>query len=162
MPSKPAVALAACAAAASAATLLASAGSAADAARPPLTLTATFDRRSLHTTDAAPKGPSAGDVTVYSATLRRRGRIVGRLQGSTTAADPRYRGDVKTQYLTLSDGTIAIVGGGQNGAPGTVPRGTPIPDAIIGGTGRYAGAAGSVSGRDIDDTRMRMTLRFTR
>lgn len=141
---------------------LAAGGAPAKAPPRTLTLTAVLDTQSVHTNDLAPEGPSAGDVTVYSASLRRGSRLVGRMQGQSTASDPRYRGNIKTQYLTLRDGTIAIVGGGQDGAPGTRPRGTAIPDAIAGGTGRYAGARGSVMGHDLDDRRLRLTLRFVR
>jgi hypothetical protein len=127
-----------------------------------LTLTIVQDPRAAHVADAPPKGPSAGDVYVYSATIRSGGRVVGRLEGTTTAADSKYQGDVSTQYLVLHDGTIAIVGGGQSGAPGVGRPDNRIYDAVVGGTGRYAGAGGWVGARDISDTTELMTLHFTR
>jgi hypothetical protein len=127
-----------------------------------LTLTAVLDVKATHATDVAPKGPSAGDTHVYSATLRRGGRVVGRLEGVTTAADPLYEGDVSTQYLVLTDGTVAIVGGGQSGAPGVGRPDSKIFDAIVGGTGRYAGASGWITAEDVNDTTELMTLHFTR
>jgi hypothetical protein len=133
-------------------------------ARPPrvLTLTAVIDAASVHTTDVGRKGPSAGDLTVYSATLRRGSHTVGRLEGYTVAADPRYQGDVRTAYLVLRDGTVAVVGGGQSGAPGVGRPDSRVYDAIVGGTGRYTGAGGWVGARDLNDTTQRMTLHFTR
>jgi hypothetical protein len=127
-----------------------------------LTLTSVLDPRSVQTTDVGPKGPSAGDVTVFSAALRQGKRVVGRLEGTTTAADPKYQGDVKTEYLALHGGTIAIIGGGQSGAPGVGRPDSKILDSVVGGTGRYLGARGSVSARDISDTTERITLRLTR
>jgi hypothetical protein len=127
-----------------------------------LKLTSTIDVHSVQTTDVGPSGPSAGDVSVYSATLRRGHRIVGRLEGTTTAADNRYQGDVKTEYLALHDGTIAIVGGGQSGAPGVGRPDSRILDAVVGGTGRYAGAGGSVSVKDVSDAVEVMTIRLTK
>lgn len=127
-----------------------------------LRLTATIDPHSIQTTDVGAHGPSAGDVTVYSATVRSGKTVVGRLEGATTAADPDYQGDVKTEYLALHDGTIAIVGGGQSGAPGVGRPDSKILDAVVGGTGRYVGAGGSVSVRDVSDMVMQMTLRLTK
>ena len=127
-----------------------------------LTMTVRFDPKSLHTLDLSPKGPSAGDMSVYSATLSRGGRPVGRLEGETTAADPLYQGDVSTQYLVLRDGTVAVVGGGQSGAPGVGRPDSRIFDSIVGGSGRFAGAGGWVTVKDISDSVELMTLHFTR
>jgi len=131
-------------------------------ARVSLTLKVLLDPKSAHNLDVSPKGPSAGDMAVYSATLTRGGRTVGRLEGETIAADPRYQGDVSTQYLVLGDGTVAIVGGGQSGAPGVGRPDSRIFDAIVGGSGRYAGAGGWVSVKDLSDSVELMTLHFTR
>jgi hypothetical protein len=142
---------------------LAAAGIASSSSSPStLTLVVAFDKASAHDLDVAPKGPSAGDIQVYSAALRRGGRTVGRLEGETTAADPKYQGDLSTQYLALADGTIAIVGGGQSGAPGVGRPDDKIFDSVVGGTGRYAGVGGWVSVKDISDSVEQMTLHFTR
>lgn len=122
----------------------------------------TLDPKSVHTTDYPPKGPSAGDVFVYSATLREAGHVVGRLEGSTTAADPKYRGDISTQYYVLHDGTVAVQGGGQSGAPGVGRPDSRIFDTIVGGTGDFTGVGGWVSGRDINETTEVVTLHFRR
>ena len=127
-----------------------------------LTLRVTQDPAAAHASDVSPKGPSAGDVYVYSATLRTSGHVVGRLEGTTTAADPKFQGDVSTQYLVLRDGTVAIVGGGQSGAPGVGRPDDRIYDAIVGGTGRYSGSGGWVSVKNVSDSTELMTLHFTR
>lgn len=126
-----------------------------------LILTIRFDAASAHDLDVSPKGPSVGDINVYSATLLRANRVVGRLEGETVAADPKYEGDLSTQYLALRDGTIAIVGGGQSGAPGVGRPDSRIFDSIVGGSGRYDGAGGWVSVRDLSDSVEQMTLHFT-
>jgi hypothetical protein len=126
------------------------------------TLTIVQDPGAAHVTDTPPKGPSAGDLYVYSATIRSGDQVVGRLEGTTIAADSKYQGDVSTQYLALHDGTIAIVGGGQSGAPGVGRPDNRIYDAVVGGTGRYAGAGGWVRAEDISATTELMTLHFTR
>jgi hypothetical protein len=126
-----------------------------------LILTVRFDPASAHSLDVGPKGPSVGDIHVYSATLRRAGRTVGRLEGEGIDADPKYDGVLETQYLVLDDGTIAIVGGGQSGAPGVGRPDNKIFDSIVGGSGRYAGAGGWVSVKDLSDAVEQMTLHFT-
>lgn len=155
-----AVASAAIAAVVAAGVVWAGPGSAASGARR-LTLRVRFDPGASHNTDVPPSGPSAGDTAVYSATLRKSGRVVGRLEGVTVAADNKYQGDVSTQYLVLNDGTVAIVGGGESGAPGVGRPDTRIYDAIVGGTGRYVGASGWVSVKNVSDTVEQMTLHFT-
>jgi|1186.fasta_scaffold298415_1 hypothetical protein len=127
-----------------------------------LRLRVTLDPKSTHFTDYPPKGPSVGDVFVYSATLREDGRVVGRLEGSSTAADPKYRGNISTQYYVLHDGTIAVQGGGQSGAPGVGRPDSRIFDAIVGGTGKFTGVGGWVSGRDVNETTLIVTLHLRR
>lgn len=127
-----------------------------------LRLRVTLDPKSTHTTDYAPKGPSVGDVFVYSATLRETGHVVGRLEGSNTAADPKYRGDLSNQYFVLHDGTVAVQGGGQSGAPGVGRPDSRIFDTIVGGTGRFTGVGGWVSARDINQTTEIVTLHLRR
>jgi hypothetical protein len=128
----------------------------------PLTLTIAIDPSSVHSMDLAPKGPSSGDVNVYSGTIRRSGRVAGRVEGESTDADEKYEGNISSQYLVLADGTVAIAGGGQSGAPGVGRPDSKIYDAIVGGTGRYAGEGGWVSEKDISESVEQMTLHFTR
>lgn len=123
-----------------------------------LRLRVVFDVKASHNTDVGRKGPSAGDQFVYSATLHHAGRVVGRLEGITTAADNRYQGDVTTQYFVLRDGTVAVVGGGQSGAPGVGRPDSKIYDAIVGGTGRYVDAGGWVTAHDLGPKSESVTL----
>src|SRR3954452_5793286 len=127
-----------------------------------LRLRGTLDPKSTHFTDYAPKRPSVGDVFVYSATLREAGRVVGRLEGSSTAADQKYQGNISSQYFVLHDGTIAVHGGAQSGAPGVGRPDSRIFDAIVGGTGEFTGVGGWVSGRDVNETTEIVTLHLRR
>jgi hypothetical protein len=123
-----------------------------------LTFILTEDRSESYVIDNPPKGASGGDLFTYSLTARRHGRVVGRMEGMGTANDVKYRGNVKVQYLVLRDGTIAIVGGGQDGAPGVGRPDSRIWDAIVGGSGAYAGARGWVSGHDLADGSLSLTM----
>jgi hypothetical protein len=125
-----------------------------------ITLRAVFDASASHANDVPPTGPSVGDTFVYSATLHRGGHVVGRMEGVTTAADNRYQGDVSTQYYVLHGGTIAVVGGGQSGAPGVGRPDDKILDAVVGGTGAYFGVRGSVTVRDLSSSTELITLRL--
>jgi hypothetical protein len=53
---------------------------------------------------------------------------------------------------------VAIGGGGQNERARHAHRDADIPGAIVGGTGRFAGARGSVTGGEVNDTAMQLTL----
>ena len=108
------------------------------------TLVASLDRHSMVTVDARPKGTSPGDVFVFSTSLRRDGKPDGRAEFVQTVVDPRYRGISMRADLLLSDGTLELQGAGlSRRAPGGAkPSETDM--AIVGGTGAYAGASGSV------------------
>jgi hypothetical protein len=120
-------------------------GSAPAAPTGTLTLVASLDRHSLVKVDARPRGTSPGDAVVFSATLRRAGKLDGRAEFVQTIVDKRYRGVSMRADLLLGDGTLELQGGGlSRRAPG---GGTPAAEtdmAIVGGTGAYAGASGVV------------------
>jgi hypothetical protein len=151
------LALAACGGCALGATAVATSTPAKPATRT-LTLKMTEDRSAAHTLDVPPKGLSTGDTFTYSGALRRGRRIVGRLEGIGTAADAKYKGNIGTQYFVLHDGTIAVIVGGQDGAPGVGRPDSRIWNAIAGGSGKYAGARGWVSGHDLPDGSVSMTF----
>jgi hypothetical protein len=134
----PAVALAAVASAVS----LASAPAAPSAS---FTLTASLDGHSMVRVDTRPKGTSPGDVIVFSTGLRRGGTPDGRAEFVQTVVDPRYRGVSMRADLLLADGTLELQGAGlSRRAPGGAKPFSETDMAIVGGTGAYAGANGSV------------------
>ena len=109
------------------------------------TLVATLDRHSLVRVDTRPKGTSPGDVFVFSTSLRRDGRPDGRAEFVQTAVDPRYRGVSMHADLLLSNGTLELQGAGlSRRAPGGAKPTSQTDMAIVGGTGAFAGASGSV------------------
>jgi hypothetical protein len=113
--------------------------------------------------DSAPKGPSKGDEVLLRDRLVNISRQFGRPAGATVGGD--YGRFVLLSSKTfemqgvarLPGGTLTIQGLG-NGAPG--PN---LPLVVTGGTGRYAGARGTlVIGRDIPSTNTsRLTLPVT-
>src|ERR671934_775944 len=109
------------------------------------TLVATLDRHGMVTVDAAPKGTSPGDVFVFSTSLRRDGHPDGRAEFVQTVVDPRYRGISMRADLLLSDGTLELQGAGlSRRAPGGAKPSAETDMAIVGGTGAYASASGSI------------------
>ena len=109
------------------------------------TLVASLDRHSMVRVDARPKGTSPGDVIVFSTSLRRGGAADGRAEFVQTVVDPRYRGVSMRADLLLSDGTLELQGAGlSRRAPGGAAPASETDMAIVGGTGAYAGADGSV------------------
>ena len=109
------------------------------------TLLASLDRHSMVRVDTRPKGTSPGDVFVFSASLRRGGNPDGRAEFVQTVVDPRYRGISMRADLLLPDGTLELQGGGlSRRAPGSARPSSETDMAIVGGTGAYAGATGSV------------------
>ena len=109
------------------------------------TLVATLDRHSLVRVDAPPKGTSPGDGFVFSTSLHRNGRPDGRAEFVQTVVDPRYRGVSMHADLLLSNGTLELQGAGlSRRAPGGAKPTSQTDMAIVGGTGTFAGARGSV------------------
>jgi hypothetical protein len=106
---------------------------------------ASLDRHSMVTVDARPKGTSPGDVFVFSTSLRRDGKPDGRAEFVQTVVDPLYGGISMRADLLLSDGTLELQGAGlSRRAPGGAKPSSETDMAIVGGTGAYAGASGSV------------------
>jgi hypothetical protein len=109
------------------------------------TLVARLDRHSMVRVDAAPKGVSPGDTFVFSASLQRDRQADGRAEFVQTVVDSRYRGISMRGDLLLGDGTLELQGGGlSRRAPGAAKPSAETGMAIVGGTGTYAGARGTV------------------
>ena len=109
------------------------------------TLVASLDRQSMVRVDARPKGTSPADVIVFSTSLRRGGKPDGSAEFVQTVVDPRYRGVSMHADLLLADGTLELQGAGlSRRAPGGAKPSSETDMAIVGGTGAYTGASGSV------------------
>lgn len=125
-----------------------------------LTLTARFEPRSMSKVGGH-GGATPGETIVFSTSLKREGRPAGRGEFVQTVVDPRYRGVSTTADLLLADGTIELQGAGLSGRP----RGGAKPSretemAIVGGTGAYDGAGGSVELIPAGHLTQRLELRF--
>jgi hypothetical protein len=118
------------------------------------TLTASLDRRSL-----AREGTSPANTIVFSTSLRRAGKPDGRGEFVQTIVDPRYRGISMRADLLLADGTLELQGAGlSRRAPGAAKPASQTDMAIVGGTGAYAGATGTVQLTPIGPTTQRLFL----
>jgi len=111
--------------------------------------------------DLGAPGPSLGDEFVFSEILRERGREVGTSGGVCTATEvvPPYTTITFHCVATLSlrKGQITLQGlveiqGDDDTGPWTV--------AITGGTGKFRGAGGEATIRDVSETRTVYKLRF--
>ncbi|WP_138732051.1 allene oxide cyclase barrel-like domain-containing protein [Modestobacter excelsi] len=95
--------------------------------------------------DLGAPGPSAGDGQVFLDDVQRDGETVGTSAGSCMLAvftETRLVGAC-TATLTLPEGTITTQGASDEN-PSVGP--TRFVWAVTGGTGRYAGAGGEVTG----------------
>jgi hypothetical protein len=143
-------------------------GSEAPAAGPsrptPLVLRAVFDAGSSSQVDTGRKGESLGDYVVGAGDLRRAGRPYGRVELVDYEVDNRYEGSLKLGTMFLPRGTLALQGEGVNRR---VP-GTPAPAeaeeelAIVGGTGAYRAARGTIEIRPSKNGNARLTMHLER
>jgi hypothetical protein len=114
------------------------------------TLKSRLDKGTLHRIDNGKRGASAGDVTVLATSLRRDGKPAGRGLYVHTSLDDRYRGVSMIAHLLLPEGTLELQGEAlERRAPGLGKPPTEFDLAIVGGTGAYAGATGTVHPVDI-------------
>ena len=96
---------------------------------------------------------------MFSTSLRRGGKPDGRAAFVQTVVDPRYRGVSMRADLLLSDGTLELQGAGlSRRAPGGAKPSSETDMAIVGGTGVYAGADGSVKLVPSGQTTQRMEV----
>lgn len=110
-----------------------------------ITVLAKLDRHSLATAGGGHKGHSPGETIVFSTALSENGKPAGRGEFVQTIVDPRFRGVSFRADLLLPTGTIELQGSGLSKRPpgGAMPR-SETEMAIVGGTGAYAGASGTV------------------
>jgi hypothetical protein len=119
-----------------------------------LTFASSESARDMRQIDAAPKGESLGDRLVFASTLRREGKVAGRMEGDCLAVDRTYEGMACTLTAILADGSITFQGAAvDKPIPGGV-GGTREEYAVTGGTGAYAGMSGTLrrSGNGQRDT----------
>ena len=105
--------------------------------------------------DAKPAGQSAGDIGYEIGTLATQGKRIGRFQGVCTQL-PQASSQC-TFTLGLPDGQILIqaaYGPGFN--TGAVAR-----EAIVGGTGAYAGIRGQGRDRELSNTKLAFHLELS-
>jgi hypothetical protein len=134
-------------------------GEPARAGRAPMKLDAVFDAGSSAEVDIGRKGESPGDYVVGAADLERAGKPFGRLEIVDYALDERYEGSMKLGTMFLARGTVALQGGGFNRrVPGA--RNPAVEElAIVGGTGAYRSAHGTVEVRPSNDGNARLIVR---
>lgn len=99
--------------------------------------------------DVAPGGVSGGDMTLFDVPVRQGRRTVGRARGVQTAIALEARAQtVSTQitYELRGRGSLIVAGLSDYPAAGTTGtvRNRPQTRAVIGGTGEFAGAHGTV------------------
>jgi hypothetical protein len=127
-----------------------------------MTLFAAFEPRSMVKVGGGAKGPSPGETIVFSTALKREGKAAGRGEFVQTVVDPKYRGISIRADLLLADGTIELQGGGVSVRPPGGAKPTRETDmAIVGGTGAYAGAAGSVELSAAGHLKQRLDISFS-
>jgi hypothetical protein len=124
------------------------------------TLDVVFERASVHTTDLGRKGPSIGDMAALSGKLLAGGKPAGREELTTVDLDPRYGGVVMHAGLLLGDGSLQLqTAGTDKRAPGAAAPTDDTLLAVVGGTGAYAGARGTVLAHDTGPgMRQRLTV----
>lgn len=143
---------------------VAACGSSDEPAKPrdpgPLVLDVVFDAESSKQVDTGAKGESLGDYLVGAADLKRRGKSYGRLSLIDYVLDNRYEGSMKIGTMILPRGTLSLQGGGVNvPVPGT-PRHGREQLAVVGGTGAYERAAGSVTILPVPDGDGRLSIQL--
>jgi hypothetical protein len=106
--------------------------------------------------DAKPAGRSAGDIGYEIGTLFAHGKRVGRFEGVCTQFP--HASSLCSFTLGLSDGQILIQAGyGPGFNTGSVAR-----EAVIGGTGAYAGSRGQGRDRELSNTKLAFHLTLSR
>ena len=122
----------------------------------------------LERLDFPPSGKSPGDEYVFDAPVLspKTKRVIGRIYGTQTAIKLE-RGVLTVQGMLtyeLGTGNEIVIGGlgsyPLTGAPGLV-RGKTFVRAVLGGTGKYAGATGTVTSKQIAPGRYDQVFRLT-
>lgn len=139
---KPPIALALALATILAAAFSVARSSAGGAAPNTLVFTAHDEPANFAFDDLGPKskqGPDIGDVLAFTQTLVAHGKPAGVVHLAAIGVDGRRHLTQATGTVVLADGTIAV--------SGVVPQSHLFSLAVVGGTGAYAGAHGTLTVR---------------
>jgi hypothetical protein len=117
--------------------------------------------RTITVEDNGRRGPTAGDERTFSQTLTQDGKVVGRLDGSTTitATGGGKEQRIGSVQYTIAGGTI-VASGVYLSAPGVFLPVGGVTRPIVGGTGKYKGARGQVTQTPVGGE-IRSVLEFT-
>jgi hypothetical protein len=121
----------------------------------------------LESFDAPPLGASPGDVYVFDAPVLspKTKRVIGRIRGTQTSIK-REHGVLTVQGMLtyeLGAGNEIVIGGLASyplNAAGLI-RGKTFVRAVLGGTGRYAGASGTLTSKQVAPGRYDQVFRLT-
>jgi hypothetical protein len=113
----------------------------------------TGHQTSQHIVDNGHKGDSVGDFGVIVGKLSRHGKHVGRYQAYCVQIDANGHSQC-TFTLALPGGQIVLETGYGPGINGN----KTVHEAIVGGTGKYAGAHGYTSGQETGRTTIKEVL----
>jgi hypothetical protein len=124
-------------------------------------------RPHVTTIDLGPPGKSPGDFYPFDAKILTRNgrRVIGQLRGTQTDIKLEHRAETVQGLLTFEFGTgNQIVVGGLGAYPltgtGLIP-GKHYVRAVLGGTGRYAGAKGTLTSTQLSSGRYDQVFRLT-
>jgi hypothetical protein len=116
------------------------------------TLTVEVDQgpfEKIHLVDLGDPGPSAGDIRVFTGKGTSTGNTPVRTDWELVTIDHSDTSEIRNARATFvfGDGTDQLVFAGSATYPvggGTLDKGVVVRRAVLGGTGRYAGATGWV------------------
>ena len=148
-----------------AATLLVAAPAA--AAKKPTTLRFQTANIVVTTVDLGPAGKSPGDLYVYDGDVVVNGRTVGKVYGANTSIRVEGAAETVSGQLTFElggDDTLVVGGTSQYPADDNSGfiRDKPFTRVVFGGTGRYAGARGTITTTRISDAGYSQVVRLVR
>ena len=120
------------------------------------------------TLDFPPKGQSPGDLYVFDAKIvASNGRtVLGELRGTQTEIKTEHGMETVQGMLTyeLGTGNDIVVGGlsaNPVGVTGVLVKNKPFVRAVLGGTGKYSGATGTVTSTRLTSTRYLHVFRLS-
>lgn len=119
------------------------------------------------TVDLGPAGKSPGDMYVYDGDVVLNGRTVGKVYGANTSIRIDGAAETVSGQLTFElGGSDTLVVGGTSQYPADDNSGfirdKPFTRVVFGGTGRYAGARGTITTTRISDGGYQQVVKLVR